>query len=383
MAAPSQKLERTLMEVRKNQRQWTEVPTMSGEDLFQLLQQRQQQLPQKAENQLLDSHSLPDNNSNNNTDGEDFVLIDVRSQAERKVSAIAHSITLQEYYQQYPHCRHRRKNADQQRSTTTSASTTNNEPPNLPGKVILYCTIGYRSGMEATHLLHQDALLQGRIYNMAGIVEFSHALAQHAEAHTTDVGRAVDDGVPTVATNTTTATCTIPDNHSVEQQQPQQPSYHRTPTMEMLKTPSPWSLLVDPQTKLETRVVHTFGATWDLCPDDAFETRHFSNVTLICHLLQLLALMLVRFLQRLAYYVRQALKRSSSSSVTPPSSSTQGDAGRPFMAPATPMSGDEVEVTELRSIPHSTQAHSSRPFVTSSFSSSQLRVRSNSSSSVT
>ena len=40
--------------------------------------------------------------------------------------------------------------------------------------VVVYCTIGYRSGMEATRLHQRYPNL--RIYNLDGIVAFSHAV---------------------------------------------------------------------------------------------------------------------------------------------------------------------------------------------------------------
>jgi len=95
------------------------------------------------------------------TIADQCILVDVRTAAERAVSVIEGSLTLQEFQaDEADDCRHQQLLQDK--------------------TVIVYCTIGYRSGLEATRLHQQYPHL--RLYNLDGIVAYSHALQQHGDA---------------------------------------------------------------------------------------------------------------------------------------------------------------------------------------------------------
>ena len=343
-AAPrSDKLEEALTQVRQNQSQWTEVPTMSGEGLFELFQEHQR-------------HS--NNNTNNEEHAEsDFVLVDVRSKAERRVSVIANSISLKEYNEIY--APKRNKNPSDGASSSSSSGT----------KVILYCTIGYRSGMEATHLLHRDPSLNGRIYNMAGIVAFSHAVVHHAQGQG---NTNITDATGNMPTNTTASPRTSLSEPS---------NYHRTPTVEALDPDWAWNLLVDPATQSPTRLVHTFGDTWDLCPENEIETRQFSTLALLWQFLTLFVHMMVRFLQRCGHSLHKATMRSNRSPTSTVETHPLHQSDPSVMAVEMTEQGEEEEeeaaetVGTTSIIPPAQTSQNVRPFATSA---SGLRARSSS-----
>ena len=45
--------------------------------------------------------------------------------------------------------------------------------------IIFYCTIGYRSGMEAARICDEYNIDRGRVYSLDGIVPYTHALKSH------------------------------------------------------------------------------------------------------------------------------------------------------------------------------------------------------------
>jgi sodium/bile acid cotransporter 7 len=136
-------------------------------------------------------------------DANSTVLVDVRTLPERNVSTLDGAVSLQEFEQQ--------------------ASLF---PPET--KVVTYCTIGYRSGMEARRLQSQYAL-EGRISSLDGIVAYTHALARNKE----------NDKAPKVVDRM---------GH-------------------------------------ETRNIHTFGKSWN-CVDTDYEAQHFSQPVLILRCIQ-------------------------------------------------------------------------------------------------
>lgn len=126
-----------------------------------------------------------------------YLLVDVRSEAEMAVSMIPGSITLNEL---------------------ESKMKSNPKEVNSSFTVVTYCTIGYRSGLEARRL-KKEFNLNGRIANLDGIVSYTHA-------------------------------CSCSDREGAN--------------------------LVDPVTKQTTKEVHVFGEKWD-CTDESFRSVFFSK----------------------------------------------------------------------------------------------------------
>lgn len=159
-------------------------------------------------------------------DGEDILLVDVRSPPEREVSMIAGAISLDEF------------------NTNVLPSLMNTPRDQLPQSIVIYCTIGYRSGVEGRKLLNEhptlfhscDACDQNernnlndrsriQIWNLDGILPFANALKSSQQS--------------ALLTN---------------------------------------RYLVDPSTKNPTNKVHVYGPSWKNCLDETYEAIMFSKL---------------------------------------------------------------------------------------------------------
>ena len=161
----------------------------------------------------------------------DVILVDCRTAPERKVSMMEGAVSLKEFESSY------------------------RQHDGVPDdtKVILYCTIGYRSGMEAKRLLQKYSGLQGNIQSLDGIVSFTHAL----EKDTT--------------------------------------------------SPS-WSV-VDPITLLPTTKVHCFGPLW-ACPHEKYTAISYPFPILVVRTMQVGLTLTVRTLQSVAYNAYHCCRKS-------------------------------------------------------------------------
>lgn len=180
--------------------------------------------------QYPDVPSLSSNELVSNFDSETTVLIDVRTGPERQVSKLEGAITLKEFEKQ---------------ASSLSPDT----------KVVTYCTIGYRSGLEARRLQYQYGL-HGRISSLDGIVAYTHAISNDEGYNNEDAPR-----------------------------------------------------VVCPSTGVDTNDVHTFGRQWD-CVADEYETQHFALPVLIIRLAQVGATVVVRTLQYMTHRLFRRKKRS-------------------------------------------------------------------------
>jgi rhodanese-related sulfurtransferase len=157
----------------------------------------------------------------------DVVLVDCRTAPERNVSMIEGAISLKEFEKAY----HR-------------------IPNNVP--IVTYCTIGYRSGMEARRL-QQKYNLTVQVQSLDGIVSFTHAL-------------------------------------------------EKQPAGNSLKI-----TLLDPKTKQPTTNVHCFGSVW-ACPDDRYTPISYSFPILLLRTVQVGATLVLRTLQSLGHTLRSCRK---------------------------------------------------------------------------
>lgn len=87
---------------------------------------------------------------------EDIMLVDVRTEAEQKISMLPNSMTLDEWKE----------------NELPKLQTADNESEKKEKKIVFYCTIGYRSGMEAKKF--QDAYPDLKFYSLDGIVPYTH-----------------------------------------------------------------------------------------------------------------------------------------------------------------------------------------------------------------
>lgn len=153
------------------------------------------------------------------------LLVDVRSEPERKVSMIPGSVPLAEFESRMKH-----------EKTGVDGSAVYGANANADEAVIVtYCTIGYRSGLEARRLRDTYSC---KVMNLDGIVNYTHACAKVEE-----------DGVAHTSNNN------FNDNKS---------------------SGNPKPMLVEPQTNKPTKRVHVFGADWNLA-HEAFDPTFFSK----------------------------------------------------------------------------------------------------------
>ena len=165
--------------------------------------------------------------TNENDDGEapqpPIVLVDARSAPERHVSIIPGAISLIEF--------------EQDIAKTLPQDAT----------VVVYCTIGYRSGMSARLLREKHGLEGRRIRNLDGIVSYTHA-----------VGDSPDESLQ----------------------------------------------LVNPKSGERTDVVHIFGPTWD-CVHPKYRAVHFNVPELALRSCQVGLMSALRYSQHLYYETRK------------------------------------------------------------------------------
>ena len=111
--------------------------------------------------------------------------------------------------------------------------------------MIVYCTIGYRSGMEARRLQQRYPHL--RIYNLDGIIAYSHVV------------------------------CAADTNNNISNNSSSSPS----PSV-------PWQLppIVHPETGDAATHIHTFGKAWDFVNQRQYSSVHFGTVGTVAHMMR-------------------------------------------------------------------------------------------------
>jgi rhodanese-related sulfurtransferase len=178
------------------------------------------------------------------------VLVDVRTVPERNVSTLEGAVSLQEF---------------EERASLLSPET----------KIVTYCTIGYRSGMEARRLQYQYAL-EGRISSLDGIVAYTHAIVSDEKK---DRASKVVDRMG----HETSLDGIVPYTHALA-------SYEKKD-----KAPK----VVD-RIGYETRNIHTFGKSWN-CVDTDYEAQHFSPPVLMLRYIQVGGTVVWRTVQRITH----------------------------------------------------------------------------------
>jgi len=195
------------------QSKFPQVQTMTSDEFL---------LKYERHTNKLSSNKSPKNNADcdlTHTPSNRVVLVDVRTEAEKNVSMISGSISLQAFENDFH----------------TLATTEDTD-------IVFYCTIGYRSGMEAARICDEYNIDRGRVYSLDGIVPYTHALKSHRSSDTSNVGCASE-------------------------------STASKPSGEMnLITPS----------GEKTKNVHTFGNEWN-CVDMEFNPISFGTVSLLVH----------------------------------------------------------------------------------------------------
>jgi len=168
----------------------------------------------------------------------DYLLVDVRTKVEQEASMIPSAMTLQEF--------------EHKMISEGTGAVIGDEKI-----IVTYCTVGHRSGMEARRICDVYNIPNDRIMNLDGIVSYTHACKTIIEEQKSQEQKILMTDMDT-------------QNKQQHQQQQQKQSqsykYNSESTM----------FLINPKTKSETNVVHTFGKTWDYIDDDMFQSTYFS-----------------------------------------------------------------------------------------------------------
>jgi Rhodanese-related sulfurtransferase len=183
-------------------------------------------------------------------------LVDVRTRAEQKVSMIPGAITLHEFESQLK--QHPNKWQDDGQL------------------VVTYCTIGYRSGLEAQRL--RQVYNIGNIRHLDGIVPYTHACAAFL-ATTGTTGNNSGVSLAAVSNKSPLVQSMMEikgkgDDDKQENARMNEPKRTNNATP-MAQPDIPY--LINPKTKKSTQKVHVFGSTWDIASDN-FQTVWFSKL---------------------------------------------------------------------------------------------------------
>jgi len=166
--------------------------------------------------------------------GHNVLLVDVRTDSERDVSMISGAVSLDEF----------KTNILPSLESRTSDSA-------LPDMIVTYCTIGFRSGMEARNLIYEYPHI------FVGWENDDHSAQEEGRTSITKVGNL--DGIIPFA-NASTEYETSSNNEQ---------SPHRIP-ME--------PLIIDRKTKTATNKVHVYGPSWKIHLSPTYEAITFSRI---------------------------------------------------------------------------------------------------------
>eukprot|EP00797_Seminavis_robusta_P023859 Sro396_g134310.2 (264) ;mRNA; r:39528-40400 len=194
-----------------------------------------------------------------NTSTSNVTLVDVRTEEERQVSMIKGAISVEEFHRL------------QATADTGTISSCNDKEEQI---VVTYCTIGYRSGLEARRLGLLYPHLKDQIYSLDGIVAFTHALGS-----------------------------TLTTNQQSSEEEPEEEEEEETTTCrnDTTKKPHHWNL-IHPGTGAPTTQVHTFGWIWGCVDEEHFSHTHFSLPALLIRLLQVTIAIITCFCLRIKHF---------------------------------------------------------------------------------
>lgn len=181
---------------RSNQKKFPEIPTMTWEELFEL-QSRSSPCGTKKEELYSNVETRPRN----------LILVDVRTPTEFQVSTIPGAVSLQQF----------------EKEIIPSVSS--------DVKVVTFCTIGFRSGLEARRLLniYPERITRENIFHLEGIVSYTHSQNTSSKISS----RSIVNNSSKIAST----------SHDTERKS--------------------FMPLICPHTGEPTRRVHTFSKTWD------------------------------------------------------------------------------------------------------------------------
>ena len=223
---------------------------MTSEELLE--RRREQQLQQLQQSQQERESKQPPAQEND----ENILLIDVRTKPEQEVSMIPGAITLSQLYDDDD-----QKEAQSLRQAPASGLLW--DAISKDDKIVVtYCTIGYRSGLEARRLLDQYPQLDGRIYSLDGILMYTHSNGDLV----------VPVSEESAGHNGMEATAQMQEDQPLHPQQQQEPATQ----------------------------VHTFASQWESCANnDQYQPVFYGFPSILGRVVQVGALVVVRGSQRI------------------------------------------------------------------------------------
>ena len=223
----------------------------------------------------ISSEDLVEMTSRQGTGHGRIVLVDVRTEPERQVSMLEGAVSKADFLGSLASVSSSPTNTD-----TTGDIDNDNHNDEAP-MIVIYCTIGYRSGLEARRLGLQYPHLKHRIASLDGIVSYTHALGE-TESFSSDDEHQAQKRLSG-------------DKHDLSR---------TTATDKQGGTASPVTQppqLVHPQSGQPTTHVHVFGPMWGCVDDNHFETTHFSFPELLVRLVQVFMAILSCFCLRILH----------------------------------------------------------------------------------
>eukprot|EP00984_Skeletonema_dohrnii_P003118 scaffold1041_cov93-Skeletonema_dohrnii-CCMP3373.AAC.5 len=166
--------------------------------------------------------------------GHNVLLVDVRTDSERDVSMISGAVSLDEF----------------KTNILPSFFESGTNDSALPDMIVTYCTIGFRSGMEARNLIHEYPTV------FAGWENDDNSTQEGDRTSITKVGNL--DGIIPFA------------NASTE--------YETSSNNEQSPHKIPEPLIIDRQTKTATNKVHVYGPSWKIHLSPTYEAITFSRI---------------------------------------------------------------------------------------------------------
>ena len=215
--------------------------------------------PLSSRKLLLESHSASSSDVHWKYHGQNVLLVDVRTRPEREVSMISGSISLHEFRERIlPSLLHKHPSSSLQYDTTTNHdnNTTNmhrNKEDQIFSYIAMYCTVGYRSGMECRKLQQEYPSIFSS--NSANVDDTSSVKKDDAiiQQDATSLKVVNLDGIITFA------------NATIED--PKETDLNKE------------TLLIEPISKQSTNRVHVYGPSWGkYLNSEQFEAVSFSKI---------------------------------------------------------------------------------------------------------
>ena len=221
--------------------------------------------------------------------GRHVLLVDVRTKPEREVSMISGAISMHEFRESIlPSLLYLKKNTEDENFDSNQTSTLPADESHLETIILMYCTVGFRSGIEVRKLQHEyPSLFQScdredtekkaknensifakaerakiRIGHLDGIVNFANAAVDLSSSKVSNDMKIIKVDKPFKISPALQATqmSSSPEATATAESTTNKIT-HKLENSSIISQ----TLLIDPITQRPTRRVHVFGPPWKKC----------------------------------------------------------------------------------------------------------------------